>query len=305
MALTQGSELLKATAVESFWNQHYGFEDPFEGLVYRRDSTQETDTYARLGSAPMPTQFAGDRNPKVANEYTYDVKNVPWDASVKVGKKTIKYQQWDEVGNLVGNLGMKARGHFIDKLTDQLELGFTVVGDDGQFFFDTDHAETGAEYTTNQDNDLTAAAATGTQPTDLELATAIRSCFDALYGFLDDRGHPAIALDDNPANWICMVPTEYRSVARRVQTADSLTGPVANDLRGTFTVRVNRFLANADRFFFFYAGSAHKPLILQTSGSLMLSDYKDPDSDDVVYSATWWGETAFGQWRTAVGYIFT
>jgi len=298
--LTYGSELQKATAVQSFWNQYFEIMDVFDGLVYTRTSTQKTDTYTRLGAAPMPEEWVGDRNAKSVPEYSFDIVNKPWDATVPVDKELIKYQQWDEVGGLVGNLGYKAGMHKVSKLTALLAGGNAAVCDDGQFFFDTDHADPGAAYTTAQDNDLTAAAT----PTDLQMATAIRACFDAVYGFKDDQGDP-IAVNDTPANWVVMVPPSMRAIAMQVLTSSALTGPVGNDLQGTFTVRTNQFMTTAKEFFFFYAGSVHKPLILQESGGLELTDDIDPKNGNYNYSATWWGETGYGQWRTAVMYLMT
>lgn len=307
--LTAGIELLKKTAVQSFWNTYFTIPDPFDRLVYIRPSTQSVDTYARLGAAPMPQQWTGDKEAKVANEYIYAVANLPYEGTVKIDKSLIKFQQWDEVANLVGNLGSKARDHKTKLLSTILATGISTVGDDGQFFFDTDHADPGAAYTTAQDNDRTSVAATGTQPTDLEMAAALRTDFAALWGFKDDRGDPAVPQDMDAANYILMVPPVYLSVALQVQTATSLTGPIGNDMMGRFTTRVNPFLTAADQMFLIYAGSNHKPFIIQEAGGLMLEDDTSGDaffrSGNVSYSASWWGAVTYGQWRVAVSHIFS
>jgi len=305
MGLAYGSELQKATAVQSFWNGYYSISDPFEGLVYSRPSTQKTDTYTRLGAAPMPEEWTGDREAKDANEYSYDIVNKPYDASVSIDKELILYQQWDEVGNLIANLGQKARAHKTKLSTTLIEAGAATVCEDGQFFYDTDHVDAGAAYTTSQDNDLTSVAATDTQPTVLEGLTGVRACFDALWGFKDDRGDPTVPQDENPANYILMVPPVYRSIFKTLEIADSLTGPIANDVKGTFMTRVNPFITGADAFYFFYAGSSHKPIIHQESSSLELTDHLDPDSGDTIYSATWHGRVQYGQWRSGVLYTYS
>src|SRR5574340_1782155 len=270
--LTYGSELLKKTATQSFWNSYANYPDPFAGLVYERPSTQETDVYARLGAAPMPRVWNGAKVAKPTNEYSYSVTNYPYEASVPVDKKLIKFQQWDEIGSLIGNLGAKTRAHRTKLLSDALMAGFATVCEDGQYFIDDDHTDPGGYYTTNQDNALTSAAATGTQPTDLEMATGIRACFDAMYGFKDDQGDPMVPDNDDPASFVVMVPPAYRSVSLRVQLADALTGPVGNDLKGRFVTRVNPFLTDVDRFYFLYAGSNHKPLITQLVQDVEIDD---------------------------------
>jgi phage major head subunit gpT-like protein len=310
--LTSGIALLLKTAQQSFWNTYYAIPDPFSGLVYMRQSTQKTDTYAWLGGAPMPEEWAGDGNVKVANEYSYTGKNKAWKSGVRIDKELIKFQQWDEIARLTGNLGEKARAHKTKKLSDLLNAGVTTLGPDGQLFFDTDHAWSGAEYTTSQDNDLTGTAATGATPTDLEMATAIRAQFDKLFSYKDDRGDPMYPPSDDPANFIVMVPPDYRSIAMRVLKADALTGPVGNDLQGTFTVRVNPFLTApgaTGAFYMLYAGSGHKPLVIQEAGALDFGNNLEGDefrsSGNAVFDASWWGETIYGQWATAVSYIFT
>ena len=114
MPTTQGIELAKATAVQSFWNSFIAYMDPFAGLVYERPSTQKTDVYARLGSAPFPREWKGDRDYKPAKEYSHEVTNVPYEVSVRIDKELIKYQQWDEIGNLSANAGMKLRTTNLD-----------------------------------------------------------------------------------------------------------------------------------------------------------------------------------------------
>lgn len=313
MPLTYGSELLKKTASQSFWNSFYTIPNPFEGLVYTKPSTQSTEVLPRLGSAPMPRKWVGNKIAKAVPEYSISITNDPFEATVKVDKKLIKFQQWDEIGNLVANLGEKTRAHQTKLLSDLLNAGDATAGDDTQFYFDTDHADPGAAYTTAQDNDLTANATDGAAPTDLEMAAAIRAMRNSLYERKDDQGDPQIPPSDAAANFVVMVPPKFLDVAERVLIADSLTGPVGNDLRGRFTVRVNPFLtapsAGTGKFYMLYAGSNHKPLILQEAGGVELDDTMEGDehfgTGDVAYSGMWWGQTAYGQWRTAVQYKFT
>lgn len=298
---TQAVELLKKTAVQSFWNTYLSEVDPFDGLVYKRPSTQSVDTYTRLGAAPMPEEWLGDLKYKAANEFSYSVENKRYRVGIRVGAKTVKFQQWDEVANLTGNLGAKARALPIKLLTTKLEAGFASTCEDGQFFFDTDHADPGAEYTTSQDNDLTSA---GT-PTDLQIATAIRAIKNSFRGRKDDRGDPFGLNPMGPSNLVIMVPPNIESVTNQVLVADSLTGPVGNDLVGQFDMRVNPRLTNAKYLYGFIQSVPHKPLILQEAGGVETFYEYDNTSGDFFMGAEWWGAVEFGNWRTAVGYIFT
>ncbi len=308
---TQGSAILKKTAVKSFWNAYNGINDPFDGLVASYTSTQITDTYVRLGDAPMPQQWVGPKKAKVLPELSFTVTNEPFESAIKIGKKTIKAQQWDEVGEKSAQMGMKARAHRIKQWSDLLNNGASAAGDDGQYFFDTDHADSGAAYTTSQDNDLTSNI-NPLAPTDLEFATAVRGMFDSLYARKDNQGDPWIFPGDSASNFIVMVPPMYRSIALRVLNADSLTGPLGNDLKGTYTVRVNQYLttpATTGQFFMLYSGSVHKPIAFQMLSEVELMDNLDGDeyhnTGDATFSTEQWNKAFYGQWRCAVLWTFT
>lgn len=303
--LTSGTDLLSRIAIESFWNSYFAIPDPWSGLVYTRPSSQVTDTYTRLGAAPMPQSWSGDRDAKVANEYSYSLTNEPFDATVKIDKQLIKYQQWDEVSNLIGNLGSKARAHQTKLVTTTMVAGSAAVCEDGQFFFDTDHSSAGAEYTTSQSNDLTISIVDKDAPTDLEFAAAIRACLNALYGYKDDRGDPTIPESDDGSNFVCMVAPSFMTIAQQVANNPTLTGPIGNDVQSRFTVRVNPFLTSTDLFYFFNAGSNHKPMILQETGGITPDEEMEYKSGNYLYSASWWGAVGYGQWRTAILYTFT
>lgn len=313
MPLAYGSALQLKTAVQSFWNSYYAITDPFDGCVFTRASTQKTDTYARLGAAPMPQEWVGNKEAKDVNEYTFTITNKSYESTVKVGKDLIKYQQWDEIGRLLGNLGEKARLHQVSLMTTLIEAGAATVCEDGQFFYDTDHANAGAEYTTSQVNTLTTVAATGTIPTDIEFASAVRATLQQFYTFKDDRGDPAVPQGSlDASNLVCMTAPGFMGVAERVANAETLTGPVANDMQGRFQVRVNPFMTatgTTPAVYFFYIGSDHKAIIRQQVQDVELSDSMTGDehfrSGDVSYSADWWGRVQYGEWRSTILQTFT
>lgn len=313
MPLTYGSASVQKTAVQSFWNSYYTYPDPFADLTYTRPSDQLTDTYTWLGAAPMPQEWKGDKEAKAANEYSYPVTNKPWEATVKVEKHLIKFQQWDLIGGLVGNLGEKARMHKIKMATAVLDAGFATVCEDGQFFFDTDHKSAGAAYSTNQTNMGTANATDATAPTAVEFAAALRTLYNNFYAFKDDQGDPAVPSSSDPADWIVMVPPGFYSVAEKVLRSNTLTTAGDNDLTGRYTIRVNPWItapvSTHGFFYLFNTALAHKPLVIQEASGIELDDTMKGDeaflSGDIMYSAGWWGNVVAGQWRAVCGYDFT
>lgn len=303
--LTYGSELLKRTVTASFWQAVFGTPTPYDGLFWQRETDQETERYAYLGAPDMPSEWVGDRTFKALPEQGTSLKNTFWDSSIAVDKRHVEFEQLDSVASASRQLGAKAMAHRHKLLSTLAANGSTATTTvDRQAFFDTDHTDPGASYTTSQDNDLTAAAATNTQPTQLEAAAALRSCFDALLGYKDGAGDPlAVSLD--PSNIVVVVPPVYFSVFNHVLTADSLTGPVGNDLQGRFTLRVDQFSSSAAAFHFYYTGSVHRAYILQVKSGIRLVDSIDPSSGNYLYSAFWVGQVGYGEWRTAILFTFT
>jgi len=311
--LTAGTALLLKTAQASFWNSYFAYSDPFEGIVYNKASSQATDTYARLGAAPMPEEWVGDGNVKAAPEFSYTLGNKFWKAGVRIDKSLIRFQQWDEIANLTGNLGTKARAHMTKRLTTYLEGAHATTGADGQLFFDTDHTWPGAEYTTVWDNDLTANATAASLVTLAELQTAIKACVAKLFSVYDDRGDPEFPAELNPADLVVMYPSQYINVVHQLLTVDSITNPGDNDLKGRFTPRLNQFMTAATDtlglIFVFLKGTPRYPLVLQTNGDVSFGDNLMGDeyrsSGNAVFDAAWVGEAGPGDHGKAVRYAFT
>lgn len=305
--LTQGSELLAKTVQASFWNTfNFNYSDPFAGLVDVRSSTQLTDTYAWLADPDMPEEWVGDSDFKSLLEYSLTGKNKFYRSSLVFSKEHRKFQQIDEMARAASRLAEKVRVHRTKLLSELVNNGVSDTCYDGQFFFDDDHADAGASYTTSQDNDLTSAITTVASPTDAEFGSALRGMFNALRGFLDNAGDP-IMVGQEP-QWIVMVPAGYAAIAHRVQMVDSLTGPVGNDLRGKFEVRVNQFLTAPSTTGAIYAFNqtwSRKPFMLQLAQDVALEQEEDTSKGSLAFHADWVGKELYGDWRAACSHIFT
>lgn len=305
--LTYGSELQKKTAVRSFWNGFYEMPNPFDGLFSVRSSDQITDTYARLGAAPFPDEWIGDKNVKDVNEYSKTVTNRAYESAIGIGKEFQKFDLLDEIASVTRNLGQKAAAHKVKLASELIEAGVAGTIDtaeDGQFFFDADHKNAGAENQTNQSNDLVTTVVSTTVPTDLEFATSVRNARQQFYTFKDDRGDPTVPSGSlDASNLVCMIPPGYMSVAERVASTDQLTGPLGNDVKGKFEVRVNPFLSatsSLPHIFFFYTGSDRKPIIIQEASGLEFQNELNILNGSMIFTTEWWGRVIYGEWRTGI-----
>lgn len=307
MPLTHGSELHKKTVQGSFWNAfNFQFNDPFSDLVMIRPSDQATDTFAWLSDPRMPEEWVGDKLRDPLAELSHTLTNKAWESTVPVSKEMFKYAQLPEVARAAARLAEKARLHRTKLLSDLLNAGVSSTGYDGQNFFDTDHTDPGTPYQTDQDNDLTANIVDPTAPTDLEMRTALKACFAALRNFKDSQGDP-IMVGVEPT-WVVMAPPAYYDVLNQLATQESITGPIGNDLRGKFTIRTNQFMtapSTTGALSVFNPSLVRKPFIMNLVSDVELNDTENDDNGGVDYSAEWWGNCTYGDWRAACSYIFT
>ena len=130
-----------------------------------------------LGEAPMPTENIGRSVVKEFIEKTMDVKPKTFDTIIRISYNAVSD---DQTGDLLRK-ARSAREKFdlhLDKMAFQLLNG----GDgtsyglcyDGQEFFDSDHVDAGASYTTQQDNEMTLALSLDNFTTALTAARKFR-----------------------------------------------------------------------------------------------------------------------------------
>ena len=107
-----------------------------------------------LGAAPMPVNDAA-----VVQDYiekTIQVQAKEWNISVWISDSAIKDDQTGQLETKVRSAGENFQKHINKRVFQVLNAGDgTTYGSayDGQDFFDSDHVDLGASYTTAQDNE--------------------------------------------------------------------------------------------------------------------------------------------------------
>lgn len=310
MPLSYDSSFVRDTAHASFWQRWDSWQSSFGGLVFNTTSNSDQETYPYAAPAPMPQEMLGQIEAKAVPAGSYTIANKKWESTVPIKYEWLKFGRLDVVSSITASLAEKARGH-VDYLLSTLLTG-NGLGPDGQNFFDTDHSDYGAKYTTSQANAIsTNITSNCDNPTDIEWAAAVRGLINASLGFKDAWGDPVFP-GQNPS-FVLMVPAGYKSIAERVEKVDQLTGPVGNDLKGAYRTIVNPFLTapttSAGAFYLFVASSVHKPLITQVAEPVSIDDDIGGDfnfaTKDARFSAFWYGNVGYGDWRTAVRQSFT
>lgn len=311
MPLTHGTELLRRTAHRSFWQSFETTPDQTTSITFRASSDSDQETYPFLSAAPSPIEMAGERTHKAVPQISYAIKNKKWESTVNISYEMLRFNKIEQVAALSAELGQKARIYPANIISGTLmNSGSSTAGPDTQNFYDTDHTDPGADFQTSGDNDRTTAIVAATAPTDIEFAAAVRDGIDQLIGFKDGQGDP-VWVGPNTI-WEVHVPAAYYSVARRVETADSLTGPVGNDLQGRFTTIFNPYIDAAGTTAAFYMhnpSGVRKPFVFQTATPTEFdngigTDFNKETKDSWI-GTFMFGNGGYGDWRYSLLHTFT
>lgn len=161
------------------------------------DSNEETEYYTHFGAVPQMTiRGEGGRNAKRPKLYDWSIKNEKYSASIDIPLDWLRRDKTSKVQQRINELALTPYDHWQALTTTLLEAGPSTVCYDGQYFFDTDHAESGS----NQSNDIEVDIDTLPIPTDRQgtvtapgvetMRYAIFAGIKQLYSLTDDQGRP-------------------------------------------------------------------------------------------------------------------
>jgi phage major head subunit gpT-like protein len=158
-------------------------------------SNRQTEEYAWLGQVPQMRQWVAERHEEVLNKYTHTISNFPYETTLRISVEDLRRDNTGILRTRVGDLARRTVTHWnslIGTYVANGEAGTSGLGYDGQFFFDTDHNESGS----NQTNDLTATeipsanVATTSTLTTTEAANILTEVTAYALGYTDDKGEP-------------------------------------------------------------------------------------------------------------------
>ena len=227
-------------------------------------SDQESETYKWLGMAPAMREWVGGRAAKGFRENGITIANKTFEATLEVLVDEIRRDKTGQVMVRVRELAERTNAHWAKLLSSLIVSAESAVCYDGQYFFDTDHAEGDSG---SQSNDLTSDVTTTTAPTASEMETAILKSVEAILGFKDDQGEP---MNEEAMSFLVMVPAPFMTAA-----AAALKNPVITDANGSrtntitslggfkFELAVNPRLSWTTKFATFRTDGQTKPFIRQ------------------------------------------
>lgn len=171
-------------------------------LALMLPSDREVMELTWLGQVAQMRRWQAGRMEEYLNKYTLSVRNYPYEATLPISIDDLRRDKTGQLRQRIMDLATRTATHW-NLLGGQWitagEAGSLGLAYDGQFFFDTDHNESGS----SQTNDLTATevpaadVATTTTLTTTEAANIATQTIAYMMSLTDDKGEP---INQEPTN---------------------------------------------------------------------------------------------------------
>lgn len=234
-------------------------------IAMRVESTQAEENYKWLGSSPAMREWVGPRLVKGLRDNGFAIKNKTFEATLGVSVDDVRRDQTGQSMVRISELATRTANHPVSLLSQIIVAGAATVCYDGQYFYDTDHAEgdSGA-----QSNKTTSPGAVPAAPTSAEYEKAILGAVQQILGIKDDQGEP---MNDNAKSFLVMVPAGHFAAAsaalKNPVLVTSAGAAITNTLAtlGGFTIElaVNPRLTATTKFTVHRTDGDTKPFIYQ------------------------------------------
>lgn len=242
------------SALASIWSPLVSVEIP---------SSREVEEYTWLGQVPVMREWVGGRHEQVLNKYAHTIRNSPFEATLPISVEDLRRDKTGQLRERANQMGVRAATHWDSLLAPLIvagEAGTLGLGYDGQFFYDTDHNESG----TAQTNDLTATevpsanVADPNVPTPSEAANILIEATSYMMSLTDDQGEP---INQGARDVLILVTKPAHLAAFMAATSMNVfAGNVDNPIRGfrdkgwTFRVEYVSRMTAANKVYFFFGG---------------------------------------------------
>lgn len=128
----------------------------WQRVAMLHNMTSNSDTLVDLGAAPMPTNSKSGATIQDMIERSKTVAPVDWDITTWISYNAVKDDQTGSLERRVRSAGDNFQKHINSRVFTVLNAGDGQTYGacyDGQDFFDSDHVDKGAAYSTAQDNE--------------------------------------------------------------------------------------------------------------------------------------------------------
>lgn len=274
-------------------------------LAMEVDSDQDKETLRWLGMPPQMREWLGGKQAKSFADFEYSITNKDWESTVEYHERELSEDKTGQLQVRLNEHVQRSYSHSAKLLTNLITAAESTPCYDGQYFFDTDHAEGDSG---SQSNDLTASATSPTAPTAGEMEKAILASIAALYGLKDDQGEP---LNENAKEFMIMVPTKFWAAALTaigggiiVDGSTSRSNMIVNQNEFNLTLKQNPRLSWTTKFATFRTDGNLKPfvdLVREPISVSVLGEGSDHyfNTRQKRVSVTKAGNVGYGLWQGA------
>lgn len=279
-----------------------------EKLSFYSASDQDSEEYKWLGMVPQMREMLGGRQAQTLRENGVIIKNKDFEMTLEFTLKELGRDKTGQIEARLAEAAERANSHFAKLLSTLIINGEAATCYDGQYFFDTDHAEGDSGSQSNDLSvDISALPVTNhgstTIPSVAELQFAIMQAVQAIYGFKDDQGEP---LNELAKNFLCMVPVSLWQVASQATKNPVIDGGDTNvivNLDG-FNIELvaNPRLTWTDKFAIFRTDGIVKPFIRQEEVPVQVSAIAEGSELEFEYRKHRYGlyasrNVGYGYWQ--------
>lgn len=278
------------------------------------NSDQASEEYAWLGMVPALREWIGGRQAVALREQGIVIRNRTFEATLRVSVDDIRRDKTGQIMVRVDELAERMAEHPASLLSQLINLGHAAPCYDGQFFFDTDHAEGESGV---QDNDLARDIVAPSAPTPAEMEAAFMAAIQQLIGFKDDRGEP---MNANARSFMAMVPINMLDATLRALNLPQIIdggqarsglqlGQPGNSGGFSVTAQTNPRLTDPAAFFLFRTDGQVKPFIQQEEmeqvSAVAEGSEHEFTNNEHMYGVKAIRNVGYGYWQHAVRVQFT
>ncbi|NBV07426.1 MAG: hypothetical protein EBS06_09385, partial [Proteobacteria bacterium] len=208
--------------------------DWIEAISNYFTSDQESETYKWLGQSPVMREWVGGRQSKGFLTNGLTIENKHFEGTLEFNVKDLRRDKTGQIKVRINEFADRTNTHWAQLLSKLINNAESTVCYDGQYFFDTDHAEGKSGAQSNKIQvDLTEFAdqidggkvGVVTSPSEAAFRLAALKGIQQILSFKDDQGEP---MNENATNFLIVVPTPMWFIAQAAVAVPLTVGGSTN-----------------------------------------------------------------------------
>ncbi|QDV50849.1 Mu-like prophage major head subunit gpT family protein [Gimesia fumaroli] len=170
------------------------------------DSDQEVEDYHGIGHVPAMRESRNGRNAEQLSHFNYEIRNVDFDATIRVKKHEMKRDKVGLIRKRVNELAGSSQKNWARLISNLQINGESAQCYDKKMYFAKNHQEGKSPVQSNlidASDYLALNVADATDPTAAELMKVFMKCIQHLYSLKDDQNEPR---NEDAMKFIAFVP---------------------------------------------------------------------------------------------------